>query len=175
MEIDMDVRGSIAGVLSPEDDTLKVVGVDGVVTKRQCCYEQKTITMYSSQANGLDYIQQLAYRTLHDDMDMDPEAAEKAKYEVATTIRDKILPARNRYPPLSTILLEIHVDCTLEVSDKEAGEPSGEHGFSRLLEYLGNDDCAICLEEFDSTNHIVVTTCHHTYHHVLMSIHDSHK
>ncbi|KAF3773394.1 E3 ubiquitin-protein ligase [Nymphaea thermarum] len=174
------VTGNIAGAQPHEDgsrvpsqrvkigfflkDTLKVIDEDGEVTKEQCCYEQKTVTIYSSQVNDLDRIKQLAYRTLHDDMNMDSESAEEAKSVVATTIRDKVLPARNSYPRLSTILLEIRVACTIEKRDEEAGDPSGEHGYDRLLERLDDDDCPICRSEFDSTDNIVVTACHHTYH-----------
>ncbi|KAF3771836.1 hypothetical protein EJ110_NYTH59398 [Nymphaea thermarum] len=180
MATDIDVSGSIAGVQLPEDgnrvssqrvkigfflkDTLKVIDENGEVTKSQCCCEQKTITIYSSQVNDLDRIKQLAYRTLHDDMDMNAEAAEEAKSEVATTIRDKVVPARDSYPPLSTILLEIRVGCTIEKRDEQAGDPSGEHGYDRLLERLYEDDCGICHREFDSDDHIVVTTCQHTFH-----------
>ncbi|XP_031475455.1 uncharacterized protein LOC116247411 [Nymphaea colorata] len=176
MDIDIEVRGSIVGTQPPQGrgnqikigfflkDTLMVLGADGRVKKSQCCYEQKTITIYSSQVNDLDSIKQLAYRTLHDDMDMDPQAAEDAKSEVATTIRDKVLSIRNNIQSLRTILLEIHVECTIEIRNEEADEPSGEHGYNRLVERLDDDNCAICHSEFSLPGDIAVTTCHHTFH-----------
>ncbi|KAF3781398.1 putative E3 ubiquitin-protein ligase [Nymphaea thermarum] len=182
MEIDIEVRGSIANMKPPEaihpaengflvnigfflEDTLNVIGEYGELTKSQCCYEQKMITRYSMQICDVSYVEQLAYNTLHVDMDMDPEAAEKAKAEVARTIMSKIEEVRNDNPSLWTVFMEINVQCTIDICDEEAGEPSGEHGCDPLLKRLGDDDCAICCEEFDSNDHIVVTTCHHIYHH----------
>ncbi|XP_031475458.1 E3 ubiquitin ligase BIG BROTHER-related-like [Nymphaea colorata] len=182
MEIDIEVTGSIEEINPPEvippvgrgflvkigfflNDTLKVMGEDDdEVMKAQRCYEQKIVTRYSTQLRDASYVQQLVYNTLHDDMDMDPEAAEKAKAKVARTIMSKMEVASNNNSSLWTVFLEIRVECTIEISDEEAGEPSGEHGCNRLLERLNNDDCSICREDFDSTDHIVVTTCHHTYH-----------
>ncbi|KAF3774492.1 hypothetical protein EJ110_NYTH52994 [Nymphaea thermarum] len=109
-------------------------------------------------------VEQLAYRILHDDLHMDPRAAEMAKAKVAKTIRSRMVVARKDNPPTWTILLEIHVDCMIEKSDEKEGEPSGEHGYDRLLEWLDDGDCPICCNEFSSTDDIVVTTCHHTYH-----------
>ncbi|KAF3773395.1 hypothetical protein EJ110_NYTH55387 [Nymphaea thermarum] len=145
-------------------DTLQVISEDGEVTKEQSCYEQKFITIFSSQVNDLDHIKQLAYRTLHNDMNMNSESAEEAKSMVASTVMDKVMPARNSYPLLSTILLEIRVACTIEKRNEVAGDPSGKHGYDRLLERLDDGDCPICCSEFDSTDHIIVTACHHTYH-----------
>ncbi|KAF3773399.1 hypothetical protein EJ110_NYTH55394 [Nymphaea thermarum] len=145
-------------------DTLQVIDEDGEVTNRQCCCEQKFITIFSSQVNDLDYIKQLAYQTLHNDMHMDSESAAEAKSVVASTIRDKVVPARNNYPLLSTILLEIRVVCIKDKRDEVAGDPSGEHGYDRFLERLDDGDCPICCSEFDSTDDIIVTACHHTYH-----------
>ncbi|KAF3780701.1 Pyruvate dehydrogenase E1 component subunit beta-1 [Nymphaea thermarum] len=171
MEIDIKVIGSIEEMKPPKaihpagsgflvkigfrlDDTLKVIGADDKVMKTQRCFEQKIVTRYSTQICDASYAEQLAYNTLHDDMDMDPEAAEKAKPEVARTIMSEMEVARKNNPSLWTVFLEIHVECTIEISDEEAGRPSGEHGYDRLLERFGDDDCAICREEFDSTNHI---------------------
>ncbi|KAF3781397.1 hypothetical protein EJ110_NYTH34392 [Nymphaea thermarum] len=182
MEIHIKVKGSIAKTQPPPEaihpaeseflvnigffleDTLNVLGEDGEVTKSQCCYEQKIITTYSTEICDVSYVEQLAYNTLHIDMDMNPEAAEKAKAEVARTIMSKMEVVRNDNPSLWKVFLEMHVECTINISDEEDGEPSGEHGCELLLERLADDDCAICCEEFDSTDHIVVTTCHHTYH-----------
>ncbi|KAF3772739.1 putative xyloglucan glycosyltransferase 8 [Nymphaea thermarum] len=181
MEIDIKVIGSITEMKPLEaihlagsgfpvkigfflKDKLKVIGEDGEVTKSQRCYEQKIVTKYSTQICDLSYAEQLAYSTLHDNMDMDPKAAEKAKAEVGRTIMNTLEVAKNDNPSTWTVFMEIRVDCKIEISDEEAGESSGEHGYDRLLEHLGDDDCAICREEFDSNDHIVVTTCHHTYH-----------
>uniref|UniRef100_A0A5K1A2Y6 RING-type domain-containing protein n=1 Tax=Nymphaea colorata TaxID=210225 RepID=A0A5K1A2Y6_9MAGN len=103
---------------------------------------------------------QLAYSTLYDEMDMDPKFAEKAKAEVGRTIMNKLEVARNENPSIWTVFMVIHVDCTIEISD----ESSGEHGYDQLLERLGSDDGSICCEEFESTDHILVTTCKHTFH-----------
>ncbi|XP_031494951.1 uncharacterized protein LOC116260647 [Nymphaea colorata] len=181
MEIDIKVSGTIAKMKPPEanhpassgfqvdigfflEDTLNVIGEDGKATKSQCCYELKIVTRYSTQICDVSYVEQLAYNTLHVDMDMDPEAAEKAKTEVARIIMRKMAVVRNDNPSLWTVFIEMHVECTIEISDEEAGKPTGKHGCDRLLEHLGDDVCAICCEEFDSTEHIAVTTCHHTYH-----------
>ncbi|XP_031475457.1 uncharacterized protein LOC116247413 [Nymphaea colorata] len=181
MDIDIKVTGVIAEMTHPEaihpagsgfllkigfflNDTLKVIGEDGKVIKTQRCYEQKILTRYSTQIRDASYVEQLAYRTLHENMDMDPQAAKKAKAEVARTIMNKMESARYDDPSIWNICLEIRVECTIEINDEEVGEPNGEHGCNRLLERLGDDDCAICHEEFNSTKHIVVTTCHHTYH-----------
>ncbi|KAF3781403.1 Cysteine-rich repeat secretory protein 15 [Nymphaea thermarum] len=148
-------------------DKLNVMGEDGEVTKSQCCYEQKIITRNSMQICD-SYAEQLAYNTLHDDMDMNPEGAEKVKAQVARAIMSKMEMGRNNNPSLWTIFMEIRVECTIEISDEEAGQPSGKHGCDRLLERLADDDCAICCENFNSTDHIVVTTCHHTYHRICL-------
>ncbi|KAF3772738.1 RING finger protein 122 [Nymphaea thermarum] len=142
----------------------QVIDEDSEVTKSQLCYEQKIVTRYSTQICDPSYVEQLAYSTLHDDMDMDPKAAEKAKAEVGRTIMNKMEVARNGNPSLWTVFMVIRVYCAIEISDEKGGESSGEHGYDRLLKCLGDDDCSICREEFKSTDHILVTTCHHTFH-----------
>ncbi|KAF3780699.1 hypothetical protein EJ110_NYTH21901 [Nymphaea thermarum] len=181
MEIDIEVTGSIVEMRPPEanhpvdrgflvkirfflNDTLKVMGENDEVMKAQRCYEQKIVTRYSTQICDASYVEQLAYNTLHNDMDMDSEAAEMAKAKVARTIMSNMEVARINNSSLWTIFLEIRVECTIEITDEEADEPSGEHGCDRLLDRLDNNDRSICREEFDSTDHIIVTTCHHTYH-----------
>ncbi|KAF3771472.1 hypothetical protein EJ110_NYTH60011, partial [Nymphaea thermarum] len=146
-------------------DKLKVIDEEGEVPKSQRCYEQIIIPRYSTQIRDASYAEQLAYNALHYSLDMDPTAAERAKTEVAETIMNQMEVARNDNPSNFTVFMEIRVDCTLEISDEEAFESSGEHGYDRLLERLGDADCAICREEFDSDDHILVTTCHHTFHH----------
>ncbi|KAF3772740.1 hypothetical protein EJ110_NYTH53372 [Nymphaea thermarum] len=182
MEIDFKVTGFIAEMKPPEaippagsgflvkigfflTDKLKVIGEDDEVTKSQLCYEQKIVTRYSTQICDPSYAEQLAYCTLHGDMDMDPKAAEKVKAEVGRTIMNNMEVARNVNPCLWTVFMVIRVYCTIEISEEECGESSGEHGYDRLLKRLGDDDCSICREEFESTDHIVITTCHHVFHH----------
>ncbi|KAF3772165.1 E3 ubiquitin-protein ligase [Nymphaea thermarum] len=158
MDIDIRVRGSIAGTRRPEEDSRVSLERGNQV---KIGFFLKDILMV---IGADDRIKQLAYRTLHDHMDMDSQAAEDAKSEVATTIRDKVLSARNNIQSQETILLEIHVECTIEIRNEEAGEPSGEHGCNRLVERLDNESCAICHNEFNSAGDISVTTCHHTFH-----------
>ncbi|KAF3774493.1 RING finger protein 122 [Nymphaea thermarum] len=182
MKIDIEVSGSIEDMQPPEvihpasrgflvqigfflKDKLKVIDEEGEVTKSQRCYEQIIIPRYSTQIRDASYAEQLAYNALHYSLDMDPTAAERAKTEVAETIMNQMEVARNDNPSNLTVFMEIRVDCTIEISDEEAFESSGEHGYDRLLERLGDADCAICREEFDSDDHILVTTCHHTFHH----------
>ncbi|KAF3782497.1 hypothetical protein EJ110_NYTH34045 [Nymphaea thermarum] len=179
MDIDIKVKGFIAKMKPPEvihsresgflvnigfflEDILTVFDEDGDLTKSQHCYEQKIVTEYSMQICDVSYVEQLAYNTLHVDMDMDPEAAEKAKAEVARTIMSEMEMVNNS--SFWIVFMDIRVECTIEISEEEAGKPSGQHGYDRFLQRLGDDDCAICCEEFRPTVHIAVTTCHHTYH-----------
>ncbi|KAF3771949.1 hypothetical protein EJ110_NYTH59112 [Nymphaea thermarum] len=183
MKFDIEVSGSVEDIHPPEGicpasggllvqiwfflkDKLKVIDEDGDVTKSQCCCEQFLIS--PTQIRNASDAERLAYNTLHYLMDMDPTAAERAKTEVAETILNQMEVARNDDPSNLTIFMEIRVDCTIEISDEETSESSGEHGYDRLLERLGDDDCAICCEEFDSDDHILVTTCHHTFHHLCL-------
>ncbi|KAF3771948.1 RING finger protein 122 [Nymphaea thermarum] len=182
MKIDIEVSGSIDDTQPREflhppsrgllvtigfflKDKLKVIDEDGEVTKSQCCCEQITISRFSTRIRDASDAERLAYYALHNLMEMDPRAAERAKTEVAETIMNQVEVARNNNPPNVTVFMEIRVDCTIEISDEETSESSGEHGYDRLLERLGDDECSICCEEFDSDDHILVTTCHHTFHH----------
>ncbi|KAF3780700.1 hypothetical protein EJ110_NYTH21907 [Nymphaea thermarum] len=184
MKIDIEVRGSITEMKPPEaihpadsgflvniglllNDKLKVIVKNGKMTKSQYCYEQKIITRYSTQIRDASYGEQLAYSTLHDDMDMDQKVTEKVKAEVHRTIMNKLEVARNDSPSISTIFMVICVDCTIEISDQKGGESTNmaaRHGYDWLLERLGNDDCSICYEDFESTDHILLTTCKHPFH-----------
>ncbi|KAF3774489.1 hypothetical protein EJ110_NYTH52987 [Nymphaea thermarum] len=178
MEIEIDVNGFIMGARPREageraglvkvvfllKDTLTVFGEEGEVIMNQCCYEQKTISLYSTEVDDLDYVKKVAGRTLCDHMHMDPEDAEVTSPEVAITIRDLVQETKGTNPFDWTVLLEVHVECSVEKADQKPGEPSGEHGYDRLVQRLGDDVCAICHHEFSLLGDIVNTTCHHTFH-----------
>ncbi|KAF3772904.1 RING-H2 finger protein [Nymphaea thermarum] len=132
------------------------------VTKTQCCYEQKIISIRYAQVQDMDRFQQVVYNVLHNDLCMDSQVATRAKVNVATEIRNKVLPTSNNNAFFWTYLVELHLDCTVTKGSNQPG-PTGEHGFNRLLERISDDECSICADEFDSPTDIIVTTCHHTF------------
>ncbi|KAF3774490.1 hypothetical protein EJ110_NYTH52988 [Nymphaea thermarum] len=182
MKTYINVKGFVKGVRPPRvrsqerqvqigfllKDILKVFGDDedeDEISMSQCCYEQQIISMSSSQFDNMDRVKEMIYQTLHGHMDMDPQSAETAAPDVASTIRDLIQSAGNTNPPNSTILLEVHVECTIEKAEGETDEPRGEHGYARLVERFDDEVCGICHQELSSLWDMDITTCHHAYHH----------
>ncbi|KAF3785315.1 hypothetical protein EJ110_NYTH28281 [Nymphaea thermarum] len=130
------------------------------VTKNQCCYEQQIINFLHRQVQNREHLQQVVYNILHNDLGMDSQVATRAKVNVATAIRNKVLPIAEDNHWI--YLLEIHIDCTTTMRSQSPG-PTGEHGYDRLLERIDDDECNICADEFDTPPDIIVTTCHHTF------------
>ncbi|KAF3782007.1 hypothetical protein EJ110_NYTH35399 [Nymphaea thermarum] len=134
----------------------------GRVTKTQCCYEEKIIDIRYAHVQDMNRLQQVVYNVLHNDLRMDSQVATRAKVNVATEIRNKVLPTSDNNHFFWTYLLELHIDCIVMKPSNGPG-PTGEHGFTRLLERIRNDECSICADEFDSPTDIIVTTCHHAF------------
>ncbi|KAF3774491.1 hypothetical protein EJ110_NYTH52992 [Nymphaea thermarum] len=160
--------GSLVEIMIFLKDTLKVTGEEDRVIMSQCCWEKASITMYSSQVDDMDYVKQVAYKTLHENMQMNPLAAEPAAPEVADTIRN-LVQSTKETGSSPTLSLEIHVVCSIEKAGEGPLGLVGGHGYARFMKRLDDEVCGICHTEFSLPEDIIVTACHHPYHDACLS------
>ncbi|KAF3780545.1 hypothetical protein EJ110_NYTH38972 [Nymphaea thermarum] len=145
-------------------DTLQVLDkAGGEVVMSQCCYEQNTVVIDSSEVDDIDNVDQMIYEFLQEDMNMDPLSAEDASTELATIITESVERSKRTHPFFGIISLAIDIDSLMKTFGEPSDGPTGKHGFDWLLQ-RGSRMCVLCGHPMSSRWDMVITPCNHAFH-----------